>query len=104
MCLSSVLRDDVDDAVYGVRSPNGSTWTADDFNAIDIFERGVLNFPIGSSQQGCVNRASVDQNKDRPGEPAAETTNAYRPFVRIDSRDFDSRCQAERVWNSGYAG
>src|SRR5688572_19303099 len=45
-CVTGGLGDDVDDAVDGVRAPDAGTRPADDFNALDVFERKVHSVPV----------------------------------------------------------
>src|ERR1700685_2507234 len=55
-----LFRDDVDDAVNGVGSPNCSAWTADYLDAIDVLERHVQCVPVDSSEERSVNSTAID--------------------------------------------
>ena len=46
-----VLRDDVDDAVDGVGTPECAAGAANDFNTIDVGEKSVLHIPEGAGEQ-----------------------------------------------------
>src|SRR6185312_3170588 len=92
-----VLRNDIDDAVDCVWPPDGAAGAADDLDAIDVFEQGVLHLPVSACEEGAVDGAAVDQDEDGAGEPAAESANADRPFVAIDAGDFDAGRKAQRL-------
>src|SRR6266853_4782882 len=65
MGVFGILSDDVDDPIYGVRSPNGASRPPDDFNPVHIFEQRVLNLPINPGKQRRVNRSSIDEHEHR---------------------------------------
>src|SRR6185369_263940 len=50
MRFTCAFRNDVNDAVHGVRTPDCSARPADYFDPIDILEHRVLNFPISPCQ------------------------------------------------------
>src|SRR5687768_4732413 len=43
--LPGILGDDVDDAVHGVGAPQGGAGTANDLDAVDVLQEGVLAIP-----------------------------------------------------------
>ena len=67
------LGDDVDDAVDGVRSPDGAAGSADDFDAIDVFEQGVLHFPVGAGEQRACRRCGRRSGPGRSGKAGCRT-------------------------------
>ncbi len=44
--IGGALGDDIDDAVDGVRSPDGAAGAADDLDAVDVVEQDVLDVPV----------------------------------------------------------
>src|ERR1700731_263957 len=67
MSIFSAFGDDIDDSVYGVCSPDGSTWAPNDFDPLNILEQCVLDLPIDTCEQRRVNAPAVDKHQYRPG-------------------------------------
>src|SRR5487761_570432 len=59
-----VFRDDVDDAIDSIRSPDGAAGTADHFNPVNVFERGILRLPPDAGVEWRVNTAAIDQHQE----------------------------------------
>src|SRR6266853_3761896 len=66
MRIFSALGDDIDDRVYGICSPDGSTRASDDFDPFNILEQCVLDMPINAREQRRVNAPAVDKHQYRP--------------------------------------
>src|SRR5579871_755858 len=62
LSVRSLAGNDVNDAVHGVRSPNGPAGAANHFDPVDVFHHRVLHFPVGPRQQGGVDSAAIDQD------------------------------------------
>src|SRR5262249_8263264 len=92
---SSLSSDDVDHAVYRVRTPDGGAGAADDFDAVDVLKQSILDFPIRAGEERIVDVAAVDDHEHRAAEPASEASNANGIFHRVDSRDLHSRYRTE---------
>src|SRR5689334_19764648 len=71
-CVLSRLGDDVDDAVYGVGSPNRPAWSPDDLDAIDILQQRVLHSPVDAGKERRVDAAAVNQHQQRLRELVGE--------------------------------
>lgn len=102
--LASVLGDDVDYAIDRVRSPDGSTRSANHLYPVDIGQHRVLHLPVGSGQQRRVNRTAVDEHQHRPRQATSETADTDRPLIAVNLRDLDARRQPKRVWNGSHTG
>ncbi len=89
-----VLGDDVDDAIYGIRSPDGSAGSADDFDPVDVVHVGVLRVPIGAGKKRCVDRPAVDQNQNRTRQICSKAANSNRPVAAVDASDLDAGNQS----------
>src|SRR5579863_375042 len=66
-CIPTVLGDDIDDPVDGIRSPNRAAWPSDYLNAFDVVEWSSLSLPIDAREQRRVNTPSVNQNEQFAG-------------------------------------
>ena len=76
--------DDVDHAVDRVGTPQGAARAANDFDAVDVFEQGVLHIPEHAAVQGGVDAAAVDQHQQLVGAERAETARADGPLVGVE--------------------
>lgn len=99
-----LLGDDVDDAVYGIGSPDGSSRTTYYFDPVDVFQHEVLNFPVNSREQRRVHGSTVDENTDRLRKSSLKSTDTNRPFPRVHLRDIYPRHEAKKVRDAGRAG
>ena len=63
--IGGLAGDDVDHAVCGVRSPNGSGGAANHLDAIDILQREILHIPVNTGEKRSVDISSIDQDKNR---------------------------------------
>src|SRR5712671_1357004 len=59
-----IVRDDVDDSVDGVRSPDGAAGSTNDLDPIDIFEQNILQSPINAGKKRCVHVASINEHQN----------------------------------------
>ena len=60
------LGDNINHSIECVSAPKSSTGTTDDFNAIDVFERIILHFPISPRQKAeNIDGAAIDQHQHR---------------------------------------
>src|SRR6185437_118266 len=57
------LRDDVDDAIDGIRSPNGGSGTSNDFDAVDRFQRNLLRIPKDTVEKRRVHGAAINHDQ-----------------------------------------
>src|SRR5690349_2947696 len=93
--ILGALSDDVDHSVDGVCSPDRATRSANDFDPVNILRHRVLNLPINSGVDWCVNGSSVDKHEYVSGEGAPESAHADRPCIRVDPCDFNTGRQTE---------
>ena len=104
LSVTGFLRDDVDNAVNGVRSPDGAARTADDLDAIDVREHEILDVPVDTFKEGRVDTAAIDQDQQAIGELAIESANTDSPLVALLARDIDARDEAKKFWDARGAG
>src|ERR1700735_1221919 len=90
-----LFRDDVDDAVHGVGSPDCPAWTADYLDAIDVLQRHVQGVPVHASEKWGVHGPSVDQHKQFVGKLKVETTSRDGPSVGVNLSHIQSRHHAQ---------
>jgi hypothetical protein len=60
--------------------------TADDFDAVDVFQHHVLHVPVHAGEQRRIDGAAVDQHQQLVLEGAAEAARRDRIVARIDAR------------------
>jgi hypothetical protein len=104
MSVFAGFGNDIDHAIYSVRSPDGGTWPPDHFNTLDILQHHVLYFPICPREQGGVDCAPVDEHQDVSGEIASESPNADGPLVAVDLCHLNPRREPQCLRNSGRPG
>jgi hypothetical protein len=97
------LGDDVDHSINRIRSPDGAAGSADDFDAIGVFEKGVLHFPIGAREKRSIHGAAVDQDQHGAREPRTEPPDSDQPFICVDAGHFDPWRQTQRLRDGGGA-
>ena len=97
MRVARTLGDDVDDAVDGVGPPERAARSADDFDAVDVLEQDVLDFPVGAGEERRVDAPPVDEDEHRAREPAAEAAYPYRGLAGVDARDLHAGSQPQRL-------
>jgi len=95
------LGEDVDHAVDRVGAPQRATWTADDLDAVDVVQQGVLRVPIDAGVQRGVDRPPVDHHQQLVGEHIVEAARADRPLAGVGLGDLEVRREAQGL---GYAG
>lgn len=96
--------DDVDDAINGVGSPDGSAGATDDLNAVDIFEHDVVDGPQDTTEQWGIDAAAVDEDEDVAGELVSQAADANCPIAgTIDAEDVYAGNESESVRNAGDA-
>src|ERR1700758_4443630 len=93
--ILGILSDDIDHSVDCVCSPDRAARPADDLDSLDILKHCVLNLPINSCVEWCVNGSAVDKHEyvSRKGTP--EPAYADRPCIRVDARDFNTGRQTD---------
>ena len=97
--ILAALSDDVDDAIHGVWSPDRAARSANNLNAINVLQQYILYLPISTRKQGSVDSSAIDEYEHIARKPAAKTSNADGPLATVDTSDFYSWCEAQRVWN-----
>jgi hypothetical protein len=97
--LVRILGDDVDDAIHSVRSPDGSTRTADYLDAIDVSQSYVLRIPVHSGKGGDVNRAAIHQDKELIRVLPIEAASCDRPLARVDLSYIQPGNHAQKIGN-----
>jgi len=58
--VAGLLGNDVDDAVYGICSPNSRSGTADDLDSFDVGQKKILCVPVHPREHWGVDGASID--------------------------------------------
>jgi len=95
---------DIDDTVDRIDAPQGPTRAADDFDAIDVFERHVLYVPEDAGKQGRIDRPAIDQHEQLVGRGAVESARADSVSGGGDARHLQIGRQAQRLGQTGGAG
>ena len=75
---------------------------ADDLDTIDVFQQCVLRLPKDTGKKRRVNTAAVDQDEHRAGKTTAETTDADRPTVAVDTAHRHARSQSQSFGDAGH--
>jgi len=97
LCLLRTFRDDVDDTVDGVGSPQRAAWTSNDFNPRNVLDQRVLDFPIDAGEERSIHAAAVDHHEQLVAKAAVEATGRDGPFVRIDPRHLHAGNHAQQL-------
>ena len=87
--------DDVDHAVDRIGPPEGGTWAADDLDALDVLEQGVLDVPEDAGEEVVVEGAAGHEDEELVGEAAVEAAGGDGPGVAADPRHLDAGRQAQ---------
>jgi hypothetical protein len=101
--VAAVSRDDVDDAVDGVCAPERGAGTADDLDAIDVFQLVIERVPEHAGEQRAVDGAAVDQNQHLVGGDRGEPACGDRPRAVVEPRDVDAVGERDRVGECRHA-
>jgi hypothetical protein len=105
--LARLSRNDVDDAVDGVRAPQGRAGAADHLDPVDILGWNRLHVPINPAEQGCVDAAAVDQDEQlvRQAGVVSDVEAARRDRIagRTELGHFQVRRQPQHLGHSGRA-
>src|SRR5260370_28022201 len=97
LSLVCSLRNYVDDSIDGIGPPDRRPRPADDFDAVDIFQRHVLDIPGDTREQRRIDRAPIDQDQKLAGILSVETPRADLTSASIDLRHLPSRYHAQRI-------
>ncbi len=96
-------RDDVDDAVDGVRAPHGRPGAADHLDALDVLEQRVRRVPKHAGEERCVDSATVDQDEELVTDRVIESACADCVLARVDARHFQVRREPQSLGQAGHA-
>ncbi len=91
------LRQDVDDAVDGIRAPHRCPWSPHDFDAIDVVEHVVLKIPVDAGRDRRVDDATVDEHEQLVRPQPVEAARRHRPLVAIDLRHLEARHETQQI-------
>src|SRR6267154_3238126 len=58
-----VLSNDIDNSIERVCSPDGTARPANYFDPVDVFQKGVLQLPINTGEQRCIDTSAVNQHE-----------------------------------------
>ncbi len=83
--LSRLFRDDVDDAVHGIRTPKGSARSSDDLHTFNVFQNDVDPIPEDPPEPHVVDRPTVDHHQHLVPDDLLEPAGGHRPGARPDS-------------------
>ena len=89
------FRDDVDDAVHRVRSPERRPRTADHLDPLDILEECVLPVPKHPGTRRLVNAPAIHQHQHFVAVLIVETACADRPNPTLDLTDLQAGNRAQ---------
>src|SRR5439155_4789286 len=103
LCVPGGAGNDVDDAIDRVGTPQCAAGTADDFDAVDVFEEVVLYVPEHTAIERRVHGATVDQHQELVGEVGVEAAGADGPVMRVDLRHLQVVGKPQCFGNAGGA-
>src|SRR5579871_3060994 len=89
--------DHVDNAIHGVRPPDGPARATNHLNAVDVVHRNHLHVPINPRIKLRIYRPSIDEHENILGKLTAESANRHGPVVGINARHLDSRSKTEKL-------
>ncbi len=78
--------------------------SADDLDAIDVFQQRVLRLPKNAGKKRRVDAAAIDQDEHRAGKARDKTADADRPTIAINTAHRHAGSQAQSFRNGCYAG
>jgi hypothetical protein len=94
-------RIDVDDTVDGVGAPESAAGSANDFDAVDVLEQGILDVPPDASEKRVVDEPAVDQDQHFVVKNVAEAARRNDPHMSALLREVQTGDHAQRVGNGG---
>src|SRR5258708_35048903 len=59
-----IVRDNVDDSVDSIRSPDSAARSTNDLDPIDIFEQNILQSPVDAGKKRYVHVASINEHQN----------------------------------------
>src|SRR5207248_8400012 len=77
--VTRVLGNDVDDPIDRVGAPQGSAGAANYLDALNVFQRQILQIPVNAPKLGGVDTAPIYQHQHLVIQVVAESTSADRP-------------------------
>ena len=99
-----MTRDNIDDTVHCVCAPERATWSAHDFDALDIFEKHVLHVPEHAGVQRRIDASPVNQYEKFIGSGAVETSCRNGILIRIYACHLEVRCKTQYLRDAGRSG
>jgi hypothetical protein len=102
--VGGVLGDDVDDAVDGIRPPEGCPRSADDLDALDVGQHDVELLPVHTGERWLIHRATIDLDQELVGESLVEAARRDRTLAGVDPSDLHPRNQAQQLRKARGAG
>ncbi len=102
--VCGALGNDIDHAIDRIRSPQRAPRTADDFDAIDVFEQIVLHVPEHPRIKRRIDGPPIDHDQQLIAQVRIEPPCADGPIVRVLLRNLQIVGQAQRLRNARGAG
>ncbi len=102
--VCGALGNDVDHAIDRVRAPQRASRTADDFDAVDVFEQIVLHIPEDPRKKRGIDGPPIDHDEQLIGQFRIEPPCADGPIVGVLLRDLQIVGQPQSLGNAGSAG
>src|SRR4029077_15078553 len=96
--VRSLFRDDVDDPIPRISSPQCPAWSANHFDPVDVLQRHVLHVPVHPTEKRTVHGTAVDQHEQLVRKLKVETASSNRPGVGVDLSHIQSRDHAQQIW------
>src|SRR5579883_3408580 len=97
LCIPGIFRNDVDDAVNGIGSPERSTRPTDHLNTVNIFKHQILYIPEYSRKYWIIYRPAINHYQKLVGKLAVKSTRSYRPILRTGLRDLNTRNHSQQL-------
>src|ERR1700691_5674044 len=105
MRILRILSNDVDHAVDSVSTPYSAPGSADDFDALHIFQHdSILERPINPSKQRRIKAPPIDQHQHRLGELVGKSSDPHSPMILIDPAHLNAGNQPQSFRDAGRPG
>ena len=101
--VRGLLRDDIDDAVHGIRAPDRSAGSANHFDAFDVRYRDVLLVPYDAAEERRVDAPAVQHDEQLVRELLPEAANRDGPARGVDAGHLHAGNDPERLGHAGEA-
>ena len=79
--FARLFRNDVDDSIDGISSPDRTAGAADDFDPCNVFQRKIEHVPPHAAERGRVDGSAVNHCQKLVAKSSIETTRTNGPRI-----------------------